>query len=301
MASASGPWQPEVPLSLDFANGMRLVGYDVQSADAGRRVRAGHPDALLVAVGWVNQEAAASSEVFAHLVAGGAVRATENGPLTDNYRLMWPALRGLLVDTRIFSAPADTPPGKAYFEVGQYARKLWEPYTAARRIPLVDGEGNAAGDQVIVAPIMLDAGAPAADLAGLTPLAASFEGRIALVGWQLTAGAGAADMTARFCWQSERRLPTDLTAFVHLLDGGGAIVSQFDTQPGGAENPTSHWVPGETACTEHRLATPAGGVTGGQRLRVGLYEPVSGRQWSVSAGGAAAQATYLILRPEDGQ
>jgi hypothetical protein len=301
LARASGEWQPEVPLNLAFANGISLVGYDVQPAVS---VAASAPVTLTLY--WLpsdrlNEEAAASSEVFTHLVAGGAVRATDNGPLSDNYRLVWPALRGLLVDTRVFSAPADAPPGKAYFEVGQYARKPWEPYTAARRIPLVDGAGNTAGDQVIVAPVMLATGAPAADPGRLAPLAASFEERIALFGWQLTAGAGAADMTARFCWRAERRLPTDLTAFVHLLDAGDAIVSQFDAAPGGVDNPTSRWVPGETACTEHPLAIPASGLTDEHRLRVGLYEPVSGRQWSVSAAGLAAPATYLILRPENDQ
>ena len=106
-------------------------------------------------------------------------------------------------------------------------------------------------------PIMVAAPAPAADLTGLAPLDARFEGRIALLGWR-AAQTGDAALTVRFCWAATRRIPTDLTAFVHLIDRAGEIVSQYDAQPGGAENPTSRWVPGESACSEHPLTRPAG-------------------------------------------
>lgn len=293
-----GAWRPGVPLGLQFANGLRLLGYDVAAPPV---VAPG--SAVTVTLYWeptegIDANTAPSSEVFAHLVADGAVRATDNGALLDNFRLAWPALHGLLVDARRFVIPDDAPPGKAWFEVGQYTRQPWEPYSRARRIPLVDANGVAAGDQVTIAPIMVAMPAPAADLSGLTPLDARFEERIALLGWR-AARTGDAALTARFCWAAERRIPTDLTAFVHLIDASGEIVSQYDTQPGGQDNPTSRWAPGESACAEHPLTWPAGGRLDDYRVRVGLYEPVAGRQWQVSGADAAESATYLVLEPVD--
>jgi 4-amino-4-deoxy-L-arabinose transferase-like glycosyltransferase len=292
--AAGGPWQPGVPLDLRYANGLRLVGYDVEP-DA--IPAAGPASSFRVALYWnadeVDAAAAGTSEVFTHFVAGGAVVATRNGAPAGSYRLAWPALRGLMVDIREVVPPSGTPAGKAWFEVGLYTRKPLESYRQAARAPLVDAAGQRGPDQVEIAAVMVGRPPPAADVADLTPLGADFEGRIVLEGWRVDRSSGG--LEASFCWRAERRLPTDLTAFVHLLDSSGAIVSQRDAAPGGAENPTSRWVPGETVCSRHALTLPPGAALADYRLRVGLYEPVSGRQWRVSAPGTQPGATFVVL------
>ncbi len=290
---------PEVPLDLRFANGLRLVGYDAPAAPVDAS------DPLTLTLYWQadpNADAAALApvEVFAHLAADGAIRATANGVFRENYRLAWPPLRGLIVDQRAFALPPDLPAGKAAFEVGLYTRRAGEPYSQAKRVPLVDANGNAGGDQVVVAPVMIGAdaaaGMPSApDMAGMTATDAVFGERIALAGWQIARSDDAQGATVRLCWTARHRVPTDLTAFVHLIDASGAIASQHDVAPGGPENPTSRWVPGETVCSEHPLTLPDDAAQ--TRLRVGLYEPVSGRQWGVSAASAVPGQTYLILDP----
>ncbi len=64
---------------------------------------------------------------------------------------------------------------------------------------------------------------------------------------------------------------------MHLLDGDGQIVAQQDGSPGG-ELPTSLWLPGESL----RSTVVLPPADDGQALRIGLYEPVSGRQLSVT-------------------
>jgi 4-amino-4-deoxy-L-arabinose transferase-like glycosyltransferase len=285
---------PEVPLDLRFANGLRLIGYDAPAAPVDPS------DALTLTLYWaadanVDAAALAPVEAFAHLVADGAIRATANGIFRENYRLVWPALRGLIVDQRAFALPADLPAGKVAFEVGLYTRRAGEPYAVAKRVPLVDANGNVGGDQVIVAPVMIGADAPAAETTRVIPADVVFGERIALAGWKFTRTADGEGATARLCWTARHRMPTDLTAFVHLIDAAGDILSQYDVAPGGLENPTSRWVPGETVCSEHPLTLPADAT--GTRLRVGLYEPIAGRQWGVSASGALPGRTYLILDP----
>ncbi|MCU0510874.1 MAG: hypothetical protein MUC34_21460, partial [Anaerolineae bacterium] len=196
-----------------------------------------------------------------------------NGVFRENYRLAWPPLRGLIVDQRAFALPPDLPAGKAAFEVGLYTRRAGEPYSQAKRVPLVDANGNAGGDQVVVAPVMIGAdaaaGMPSApDMAGMTATDAVFGERIALAGWQIARSDDAQGATVRLCWTARHRVP---------------------------ENPTSRWVPGETVCSEHPLTLPDDAAQ--TRLRVGLYEPVSGRQWGVSAASAVPGQTYLILDP----
>jgi hypothetical protein len=131
----------------------------------------------------------------------------------------------------------------------------------------------------------------AADLAGLTPVQANFEERIDLVGYALTPAADGGH-TVDLAWRARDRSPTGYTAFVHLLDASGAIVSQQDQPPGG-DLPTTRWLPGETLRTTFTLPPPVAGAAG-TTLRVGLYEPVSGRQLNVTAPGAAA-ATFMLL------
>jgi hypothetical protein len=101
-------------------------------------------------------------------------------------------------------------------------------------------------------------------------------------------------------WRALGRSPTDYTAFVHLIDASGKIVAQQDQPPGGPANPTSLWVPGESVRSSAVIQLPANGDLKDLKLRMGLYEPVSGNQLSVrlatgKTAGIEEHGTFLIL------
>ncbi len=86
-------------------------------------------------------------------------------------------------------------------------------------------------------------------------------------------------------WRALERMPTDYTVFIHLLDSAGNILAQADLPPGGQENPTTRWLPDETVLTTAQLTLPPGAREQAQALRIGLYEPVSGRQLAITTHG----------------
>ena len=141
--------------------------------------------------------------------------------------------RRLFQDVRILKVPPEMPPGKAYFEVGLFRSGLSSAPGGQDRIDIVDQHGQAVGDRVDLGTV---GGAPPeqADLSGLRPLAARFEERIELAGWQAAADpAEPSKLRVDLGWRALDRSVTDYTAFVHVLDGDGRIVAQHDQPPGG--------------------------------------------------------------------
>jgi hypothetical protein len=94
------------------------------------------------------------------------------------------------------------------------------------------------------------------------------------------------------------RSTTDYTAFVHLIDENGQILAQQDAPPGGVDNPTRFWIPGEIVRSTYLIDLPQDAATAKLGLRIGLYEPVSGRQLPVTATSdpslAERGATYVL-------
>ena len=234
-----------------------------------------------------------SFDLFAHLDLPDGQTVQQNGGLGEG----WPPERwqpGVVYDdVRIFALPDGISAGRADLVVG-----LYDPASpvGAVRIGIVDGNGVVGADQVLLGSVAVGAAPPQADLTGLTPVQATFEARIDLLGYAVTPAADGGVMVD-LAWQARDRSPSDYTAFAHLLDEAGTIISQQDQPPGG-DLPTTRWLPGETLRTTFTLPAPVASAAG-QTLRVGLYEPVSGRQLGVTTPGAAP-ATYVLLpmRPE---
>lgn len=280
------------PLEARFANGLTLTGYTL----APDRLDPGA--GLLLITHWRNDAPGGQLDVngfdlFAHLALPDGRIVQKNGGLGG----YWPPERwqpgAVYDDVRRLPVPADAPPGRGDVVVG-----LYDPASpaGAARIGIVDANGNIGADQVTLGSVALGSAPPTADLAGLTPISASFAARIDLLGYAV-APAAEGGLAVDLAWRARDRSPTAYTAFVHLLDAAGSIVSQRDQPPGG-DLPTTRWLPGETLRTTFTLP-PAAADAAGQTLRVGLYEPVSGRQLEVSMPGAAPASFVLLpLTPE---
>ena len=292
------------PLDVHFANGVRLVGYDVQPDTT---TMGDGPTEFRLTLFWevdenTDRRDTIASRAFVHLTDGHSVWLEENRSLPEDYLLPWVRGRRVLQDVRILKVPPEMPSGKAYFEVGLFRSGLSSAPSGQDRIDIVDQHGQAVGDRVDLGAVMVGAPPEQADLSGLRPLGARFEERIELAGWQAVADpAEPSKLRVDLGWRALERSVTDYTAFVHVLDGDGRIVAQHDQPPGGADNQTTRWVPGETVRTSMLLELPPDVNRMDLRLRVGLYEPVSGRQLAVTvppdADADASAGSYLILRP----
>ncbi|MGE5603547.1 MAG: hypothetical protein ACM30E_10880 [Nitrososphaerales archaeon] len=284
------------PLAVSFGDGTRLLGYDVGPAPP-------EPDTLspqvrltlFWEVGGAGQSRAVP-RAFVHLANDKGVWQTRNGLLPEHYLFPWLESARQIQDMRLVQVPNAMPAGKAFFETGLYVEDSAGSKQAVARVGIVDGEGRVVADQVNLGATMIRSEPPQADLTGLQPLDAAFDERISLLGWSATRDAAdTGRLRVDLAWRSDGRSTTDYTAFIHLLDAGGQIVAQSDQPPGGDKNPTTRWVPGETVRTTAYLKLDPVLDLAAMRLRVGLYEPVSGKQLPLNRGAPDGQATFLLL------
>jgi hypothetical protein len=287
---------------------LRLVGYDIEP-DV---LEPGKDNARLSLFWQVNaspdaQQAVAlqSFDVFVHLNAGGAVVQTNNGPLTQvSSALPLLAERLAVEEARVLTPPVETPPSKAHFEVGLYHYRPGVAQDALDRIPIVDDQGNVVADRVDLGPVWIGAPPATASTGDLAALDVLFDNRIQLVGLKVVEDpANRQRLLVDLGWKAVDRSTTDYTAFVHLLDETGQqIIAQHDAPPGGADNPTGLWAPGELVRSTFGLVLPDGVAVSDTSLRIGLYEPVSGKQLPITAAAdgssSRADGTYVVVPVE---
>lgn len=78
-------------------------------------------------------------------------------------------------------------------------------------------------------------------------------------------------------WQALVPMDDSYRVFVHLLDANGRMVSQDDGEPANWTRPTPGWAVGEFVLDPRSIVIPEDADPGPYTVRVGLYEPSSGR------------------------
>jgi len=92
-------------------------------------------------------------------------------------------------------------------------------------------------------------------------------------------------------WSAMQPMDRDYNVFIHLLDEGGDILAQGDSQPLGGLYPTSLWRPGDVARDKHSLPSPPGLA----EIWVGLYDWRTGERLSRHGSGQ----DYVIITIHD--
>jgi hypothetical protein len=301
------------PLAAEFANGIRLAGYDVEPDAAG----AGLADSTFrlhlffqfedpgSGTGRFPQQNEAGArlndfDVFAHLATQDGVALTANGPISGEHLPYWllsgaDSAGGLVFeDIRRFAPPEDMAPGKAFFETGLYSYHPAQADTTFERIAMVDAAGEPAADALTLGGVFIGP-PPADDVTGYQAVDAQFGGVIELAGWCATRGPDAdGTLHVGLAWRALDRPIEDYTAFVHLVDAQGQLLAQYDRPPSDVTNPTHLWAPGETIQTDFELALPEVGLPSDAQLRIGLYEPISGRRLPLVDG-----ADFVLLPADE--
>ena len=79
-------------------------------------------------------------------------------------------------------------------------------------------------------------------------------------------------LAAQFVWRALESPERRYKVFLQLLDGGGALVAQRDSEPVGGSSMTTTWRAGDTIVDNHGLLIPTDLPAGAYRLIAGLYD-----------------------------
>jgi uncharacterized membrane protein len=131
------------------------------------------------------------------------------------------------------------------------------------------------------------------------PLDADFDGRIRLLGYDLTPDSQSPIPNLTLYWQAQTHLDTSYTVFAQLLDPAGRVRAQVDTVPQGGGYPTIWWLLGEVVADTLTLELPPDAPRDlTYRLIVGLYDPATGDRLPVS--GTGTDFIELLPIPHNG-
>lgn len=127
------------------------------------------------------------------------------------------------------------------------------------------------------------------------PTTAVFGEQIALLGYSLTKNPLQTDdeLEVTLYWQALKSSAVNYTVFVHLVDAGGQLVAQHDSEPNNGQYPTSIWKTGDVIKDVHQVSLstlPAGRYI----LEVGFYQWPSLERLQVTVGDTPQGDVYLL-------
>jgi hypothetical protein len=105
------------------------------------------------------------------------------------------------------------------------------------------------------------------------PLQADLGERVRLLGYALSADQVAPGkiLLLTLYWQGLSPMTERYTVFTHLLDPGGQIRAQMDSEPQGGGLPTDRWTVGELVQDNYALTVATDATPGPYTLEVGMY------------------------------
>jgi hypothetical protein len=85
-------------------------------------------------------------------------------------------------------------------------------------------------------------------------------------------------LDVKYRWRCLKRPDREYKCFTHVLDSEGKVVGQLDHYVLDGEPAMRSWIPGDDAVEEMRFRIPEESSRKALRLRVGLFDPVSGER-----------------------
>jgi hypothetical protein len=132
------------------------------------------------------------------------------------------------------------------------------------------------------------------------PIGTRLGGAITLVGVDLSAEhvEPGGTFTVTLVWRADATLDTDCTAFVHLRDADGDLVSQSDHPPWAGTYPTSLWMVGDVIRDPHRLQIDDISAAGACTLSIGMYNSRTGERLPAHGPISAEEKGNLRLKDD---
>jgi hypothetical protein len=121
----------------------------------------------------------------------------------------------------------------------------------------------------------------------------SFGQTLALTGLSVSRMADTLDVKCR--WRCLKRPDREYKCFTHVLDSDGKFVGQLDHNLLDGDPPVRSWQPGDDAVEEMRLRIPAESSGKAIRLRIGLFDPVSGERLPINIPHGTAASRFSLV------
>jgi hypothetical protein len=180
------------------------------------------------------------------------------------------------VDDLTMDLPADLPPGLFTLAVGMATGNGERLAVSGSPDDLI------LLDEIRIEPLVAG---PRQPLIPSTSAPARFGNSLRLQGYDLLADAGGPVL--RLYWEVLKTPSADFMTFLHVLDGEGNLLAQFDAPPLEGLVPTSHWPDSSLMIDRHKLWL-APDLPEPHYLRVGLYDPDTARRLAVYPDAGAA-------------
>lgn len=186
-------------------------------------------------------------------------------PTQEQMATIYYALGGEIERLRSFYSPNNSliPLGDPGMETAYLIRPLAEPTLDRLAAVFSEFEVEQTGQNFTA--FLVDADAP-----WMLPEResdASWGGGISLAGWTADQNSGQLNIT--LYWRANIQLARSYTAYVHLLDSEGELVTQLDRLPEGY--PTIDWQPGERVMDTYTLDLPPELIPGEYIIQSGFY------------------------------
>ena len=279
----------EQPLSTDFGQNIRLLGY--AASPNANSLTVEPPGHLRLTLFWQALDKADDNYHIRLRLVGesGHVWLEEEGrhPVNGYYPTVAWRAGEIVPDFHELAISRALPPGTYRLEVG-----LFPPF----------GEEAISVDQIGHVHVLEGAGWESPEEGNRRlhaipyPLRASFTSELILLGYDRPSVVRPnGQVTLSLYWQRLREGTGDYNIALQMVDEAGRVLWQENVPPLFGEYPTSRWGVGQIVQTSHDLAMPS--TAGEVGLQVGLSLPDSGEMLAVRSHWLAPLSEWCPLRP----
>ncbi|TEU16308.1 MAG: hypothetical protein E3J21_10930 [Anaerolineales bacterium] len=273
-------------LDVTFEGKARLLGYEAGNEE----IKPG--ESVEVTLYWQSlAEIDRDYTVFVHLLDENdlviAQRDTYPGLGTYPTRL-W-RVGDAFADRYVLTlSPTVFAPCTGRFEVGLY------DFASGERLVATGPDRQSLGDNVRFHQVAV---LPREDSPVPNPVDFDFEGRVALVGYNLDKRTARQGETIHLTlyWRALGEMEEDYTVFTHVLGEEDRLWAQVDSQPQGGVAPTSSWQVGQMVEDHYDLVTKPDTPPDVYDIEVGLYLAATGGRLGVLDEGGRLRDNRVLL------
>ncbi len=269
------------PVEANFANQVKLVGYDLGANRAAPGE--GFPLTLVwQGLDWMGEDYTFFTKLLA---ADGTVYGGRERLAREGYSTLYWAPGEIVVDPFGVPVAAETPPGVYTLNIGLYKQVGQQ----AISLPLVENGRPIGASSITIGPVKVGGPPPGLTLASAQPQVSlnqpfGDEPNLTLLGYDLEplpAGRPVEQLDLTLTWQSNAPLPVDYNTFVHVRNAAGETVAQKDQPPLQGAYPVSLWDPGEIVADKITIPLPANLPDGSYSIIIGMYDLRTGLRLAV--------------------
>jgi len=261
----------QVPLEVNFAGEMMLLGYDLESST----VEAG--ETFRLDLYWKAQRRLDTEySAYARLQdAQSNLWSPKDSRRPGRYRdypptTTWPLDEYALDSYQMLVLPG-TPPGEYHLVVGAFSKATLE------ELDVLDEQGRAVGASLVVGELtVVRPRKPPSieDMEIQNPVAIGFGEELELLGYDIDRSAVQAGEGVHLTlfWRSLKGMDQPCAALLKLADEGGGIAAEAIFPVASEAYPTTQWQAGEVVRSQHYFPVPAETSAGRHRLQLAVID-----------------------------